>query len=292
MYYKNPSYKVFYYFNLAVLIGVSILCILPMIHIFAVSLSGKSAAESNLVTFLPIDFNLDSYARTFENDNFTNAIWTSVMRAIAGTLLSMGVTIMAAFSLSRSSVEFKARVFYVWFFLVIMIFDAGLVPNYLLIQQLGLINSFWVLILPGLVNVWNMILMMNFFRVLPKELDEAAIMDGASTFRILFSVYLPISMPAIATISLFTMVGHWNSWFDGMLYLRSQDQWPLATLLQTIVVVQDFSKTGITPEDMAMLSNRSVKSAQIFIAMLPILLVYPFLQRFFVKGIVLGAVKE
>ena len=292
MYYKNPSYKVFYYFNLALLIGVSILCILPMIHIFAVSLSGKSAAESNLVTFFPIDFNLESYARTFENDNFTNAIWISVMRAIAGTVLSMAVTVTAAFSLSRSSVEFKARVFYVWFFLVIMIFDAGLVPNYLLIQQLGLVNSFWVLILPGLVNVWNMILMMNFFRVLPKELDEAAIVDGASTFRILFSVYLPISLPAIATISLFTMVGHWNSWFDGMLYLRSQDQWPLATLLQTIVVVQDFSKTGITPEDMAMLSNRSVKSAQIFIAMLPILAVYPFLQRFFVKGIVLGAVKE
>ncbi|GBF76411.1 hypothetical protein PA598K_04880 [Paenibacillus sp. 598K] len=292
MYYKNPSYKVFYYFNLAVLIAVSILCILPMIHIFAVSLSGKSAAESNLVTFLPIDFNFDSYARTFENDNFTSAIGTSVMRAIIGTVLSMTVTIMAAFSLSRSSFEFKARVFYVWFFLVIMIFDAGLVPNYLLIQQLGLINSFWVLILPGLVNVWNMILMMNFFRALPKELDEAAIVDGASTFRILFSVYLPISMPAIATISLFTMVGHWNSWFDGMLYLRSQEQWPLATLLQTIVVVQDFSKTGITPEDLALLSNRSVKSAQIFIAMLPILLVYPFLQRFFVKGIVLGAVKE
>ncbi|WP_020617687.1 carbohydrate ABC transporter permease [Paenibacillus daejeonensis] len=292
MYHKNPSYKVFYYFNLALLIVVSILCILPMIHIFAVSLSGKSAAESNLVTFFPIDFNLESYARTFENDNFTNAIWISVMRAIIGTVLSMAVTVMAAFSLSRSSVEFKARVFYVWFFLVIMIFDAGLVPNYLLIQQLGLVNSFWVLILPGLVNVWNMILMMNFFRVLPKELDEAAIVDGASTFRILFSVYLPISLPAIATISLFTMVGHWNSWFDGMLYLRSQDQWPLATLLQTIVVVQDFSKTGITPEDMAMLSNRSVKSAQIFIAMLPILAVYPFLQRFFVKGIVLGAVKE
>jgi putative aldouronate transport system permease protein len=139
---------------------------------------------------------------------------------------------------------------------------------------------------------WNMILMMNFFRNLPKELDEAAIVDGASTFRILFSIYLPISLPALATISLFTMVGHWNSWFDGMLYLRSKEQWPLATLLQTIVVVQDFSKTGINPEDLELLSNRGVKSAQIFIAMLPILAVYPFLQRYFVKGIVLGAVKE
>lgn len=292
MYYKNKSYRTFYYFNIALLIIVSILCIMPMLHILAVSFSGKSAAESNLVTFFPIDFNMESYARTFENPNFLNAIQTSVFRAIIGTLLGMAVTIMAAFSLSRSRVDFKARTFYIWFFLFIMIFDAGLVPNYLLIEKVGLINSFWALILPGLVNVWNMILMMNFFRALPKELDEAAIVDGASTFRILFSVYLPVSLPAIATISLFTMVGHWNSWFDGMLYMRSQEQWPLATLLQTIVVVQDFSKTGITPEDLELLSNRSVKAAQIFIAMLPILVVYPFLQRFFVKGIVLGAVKE
>ncbi|WP_214630525.1 carbohydrate ABC transporter permease [Paenibacillus agaridevorans] len=292
MYYKDPSYRVFYYINLALLIGISILCILPMIHIFAVSLSGKSAAEANLVTFFPIDFNFESYTKTFENDNFGNAIVTSIWRAITGTVLGMIVTIMAAFSLSRSSAEFRVRALYVWFFLFIMIFDAGLVPNYLLVQKVGLVNSFWVLILPGLVSVWNMILMMNFFRALPKELDEAAIVDGATSFRILFSVYLPISLPAIATISLFTMVGHWNSWFDGMLYMRTQEQWPLATLLQTIVVVQDFSKTGITPEDLEMMSNRSVKAAQIFIAMLPILAVYPLLQRFFVKGIVLGAVKE
>ncbi len=292
MYHKNPSYRTFYYFNLAALIAVSVLCILPMLHIFAVSLSGKSAAEANLVLFLPIDFNLESYAKTFENPNFASAIGTSALRAVIGTMLGMLVTITAAFSLSRSPAEFRMRIVYVWFFLFIMIFDAGLVPNYLLIEKVGLVNSFWVLIIPGLVNVWNMILMMNFFRALPKELDEAAIVDGATSFRILFSVYLPISLPAIATISLFTMVGHWNSWFDGMLYMRSKEQWPLATLLQSIVVVQDFSKTGITPEDLELLSNRSVKAAQIFIAMLPILAVYPFLQRFFVKGIVLGAVKE
>ncbi|MGG6311468.1 carbohydrate ABC transporter permease [Paenibacillus macerans] len=214
------------------------------------------------------------------------------MRSAIGTVMGMAVTMLAAFSLSRNNIEFRARSFYVWFFLIIMIFDAGLVPHYMLNQKLGLVNSFWVLILPHLINVWNMILMMNFFRAIPKDLDEAAIVDGASHFKIFASIYLPISLPAIATLSLFTLVGHWNSWFDGMLYLRSAEQWPLATLLQTIVVVQDFSKTGINPENLEMLSNRSVKSAQIFIAMLPILAVYPFLQRYFVKGIVLGAVKE
>lgn len=292
MYYKNPSYKVFYAINVTLLILVSILCILPMVHIFAVSLSGKTAAESNLVTLFPIDFNIDSYVKTFQNDNFMHAIQISVLRSVIGTAMAMMVTVLAAFPLSRSSIEFKPRNFYVWYFLIIMIFDAGLIPHYLLIQKVGLIGSFWVYIVPHLLSVWNVILMMNFFRGIPKELDEAATMDGATSFRIFLSVYLPISLPALATLSLFTLVGHWNNWFDGMLYMRSPDQWPLATLLQTIVVARDLSKTGIDFEDLELLSNRSVKAAQIFIAMVPILVVYPFLQRFFVKGIVIGAVKE
>ncbi|MGG1514399.1 carbohydrate ABC transporter permease [Paenibacillus oryzisoli] len=292
MYYKNPSYKVFYAINVTLLLLVSILCILPMVHIFAVSLSGKSAAEGNLVTFFPIDFNLESYVKTFENDNFINALRISLMRSVVGTALGMIVTVLAAFPLSRSSIDFKPRTFYVWFFLIIMIFDAGLIPHYLLIQKIGLVGSFWVYIFPHLLSVWNIILMMNFFRALPKELDEAAIMDGATSFKILTSVYLPISMPAIATLSLFSLVGQWNNWFDGILYMRSPEQWPLATLLQTIIVAQDLSKTGIDFEDLELLSNRGVKAAQIFIAMLPILAVYPLLQRYFVKGIVLGAVKE
>ncbi|GAB6928173.1 carbohydrate ABC transporter permease [Paenibacillus sp. JCM 10914] len=292
MYHKNPSYKIFYGFNVAFLILISILCVLPLVHIFAVSLSGKAAADANLVAFWPINFTLDSYAETFNNLNFLSSLNTSVLRSIVGTLLGMIVTVLASFSLSRSTVEFRGRTFYVWFFLIIMVFDAGLVPTYIMIQNLNLINSFWVFILPNLVNVWNMILLMNFFRALPKDLDEAAIMDGATSFKILTRIYLPISLPAIATLSLFTLVFHWNSWFDGMLFMIDNSKWPMATLLQTIVVVQDFSKTGINPEDLELLSNRSVKSAQIFIAMLPILAVYPFLQRFFVKGIVLGAVKE
>jgi putative aldouronate transport system permease protein len=292
VYYKNPKYKVFYYFNAALLILVSILCILPMLHIFAVSLSGKTAAESNLVSLIPIDFNLDSYVKTFENNNFINALRISVIRSLVGTVIAMIVTVLASFPLSRNGIEFRMRNFYVWFFVIIMIFDAGLIPHYLMIQRVHLVGSFWVYIFPHMLNVWNIILMMNFFRAIPKELDEAAIMDGAGSFRILRSVYLPISLPSLATLSLFSLVGQWNNWFDGVLYMRSPDQWPLATLLQTIVVERDLSKTGIDFEDLELLSNRSVKAAQIFIAMLPILAVYPFLQKYFVKGIVMGAVKE
>lgn len=173
-----------------------------------------------------------------------------------------------------------------------MLFSGGLIPSYILIQKLGLINTLWALILPGAVAVWNLILMMNFFRNVPKELEEAAFIDGANHITTLFRIYLPVSMPAIATISLFTMVGQWNSWFDGLIYMNDAAKYPLATLMQTIIVQQDFSNMNVDATQLQNMSQRTVNAAQIFIGALPILLVYPFLQRFFVKGIVLGAVKE
>lgn len=223
MYHKNPTYRIFYLFNIAFLV----VCVLPLLHIFAVSLSGKSAADSNLVGLIPVDFSLDGYLRTFENSNFLSALRISVLRSTVGTILAMCVTVLAAFPLSRNSREFRGRSFYVWFFLIIMIFDAGLVPHYILMEKINLINSFWIFILPGLVNVWNIILMMNFFRALPRDLDEAAIMDGATSFQIMSRIYLPVSLPAIATLSLFTLVGHWNAWFDGMLYMTRPTAGPL-----------------------------------------------------------------
>jgi putative aldouronate transport system permease protein len=173
-----------------------------------------------------------------------------------------------------------------------MLFNGGLVPWYIMIQKLSLMNTIWALILPSALNVWNIILMMNFFRGVPRDLEEAALIDGANHFTTLLRIYLPVSLPAIATISLFTMVYHWNSWFDGLVLINDYRKYPLATFLQTIIVQRDFSKVSIDPSELVNISERTVKAAQIFIAALPILLVYPFLQRFFVKGMVLGAVKE
>src|SRR5690606_21466059 len=160
-----------------------------------------------------------------------------------------------------------------------MLFSGGLVPSYIVVTKVGLINSIWALILPMAVNAFNLILLLNFFRTaVPKSLEEAAYMDGAGHFRILFSVYLPIAVPAIATVSLFTMVMHWNSWFDGMIYMTDSKKYPLSTFLQTIIVQQDFSKMSVDAETLRNLSQRTVKSAQIFIGALPMLIVYPFLQ--------------
>jgi len=292
MYYKSRGYRAFSLANHLVLLALSLLCIVPLIHILAVSLSGRSAAMANLVGLWPVDFTIDAYLKTIDNSNFTTSLWIAVKRTSIATALSMLIVVLTAYPLSKDDASFRGRTAIVWFFVFTMLFNGGLIPNYILVQRLGLINSLWALILPGLLAVWNVVLLLNFFRNVPRELEEAALIDGANHLTTLFRIYLPVSLPAIATLSLFTMVGHWNSWFDGLIYMTDMTRYPLATFLQSIIVEQDFTRVKINPEDLENLSQRTVKSAQIFIGALPVLLVYPFLQRFFVKGIVLGAVKE
>lgn len=292
MYYKTNGYKVFSFFNYILLIIICLTCVLPLIHILAVSFSASAPANSNLVGLWPIGFNFDAYSKTLNNANFHNALIVGLERTVLGTLIGMVLITLAAYSLSKDGKNFKSRPIYMWFFLFTMLFSGGIVPSYMLIRELNLMNTIWALILPLAINVFNMVLMMNFFRAVPKELEEAAHIDGAGHFRTLISIYFPVSMPSIATISLFTMVMHWNSWFDGLLYISDYRKYPLSTFLQTIIVQQDFNKINPDINELKNISQRTVKSAQIFIGTLPILLVYPFLQRYFVKGIILGAVKE
>ena len=289
MYHKTFGYRVFSSFNHFFLILLSMLCILPLIHLLAVSFSGPAPANAGLVTFWPKDFTWEAYRKTFENPNFLNSMWVSVQRTVLGTTLSMAVTTCAAYALSKEKI-FRGRNVYMWYFIFTMLFSGGIIPTYILITKLGLTNTLWALILPGLVGVYNIILMLNFFRGIPRELEEAAVIDGANHFQTFLKIYLPISLPSIATITLFIIVGHWNSYFDGLIYMREVEKLPLATLLQTIVVQTDFS--NMDPETIKNLSQRTVKSAQIFISLIPILAIYPFLQKYFVHGIVLGAVKE
>ncbi|WFA86945.1 carbohydrate ABC transporter permease [Paenibacillus amylolyticus] len=292
MYYKTKGYRIFSIANYTFLGILSILCILPIIHILAVSFSSMAPASSNLVTFWPIGFTTDAYVKTFGNSNFINSLIVSLKRTVIATIIGMIIMLLTAFPLSKEDISFKGRSLYTWFFVFTILFSGGLIPSYILIQKLGLMNTIWALILPGALSVWNVILMMNFFRGLPKELEEAAYLDGAGHIKTLILVYVPLSLPAIATLSLFTMVYQWNSWFDGMIYMSDIKNYPLASLLQTIIVQQDLSKINVDPSMLENISQRTVRAAQIFIGALPILMVYPFLQRFFVKGIVIGAVKE
>jgi putative aldouronate transport system permease protein len=291
MYHKSPSYRVFNVINISFLILIAIMCIVPMIHVLAVSFSNKAAADANLVSLWPVGFSLEAYKKTMNNPIFLNSLWISLLRTVIGTGITLLITFLAAYPLSKENSEFKGRTVYSWIFVFSMIFNGGLVPFYMVIQKIGLMDSFWVLVLPGAVNTFLVILMLNFFRGIPKELEEAALIDGANHFRTLFSIFLPISMPSIATIALFSMVFHWNSWFDGLLYMNNAKDYPLATFMQTVIIKRDMSTMAMNPQEVATISQTTVRAAQIFIGSAPILIVYPFLQRFFVKGMTLGSVK-
>ncbi|MFB5662375.1 carbohydrate ABC transporter permease [Alteribacillus sp. HJP-4] len=291
--YQTKSYKTFKVFNYIFLGLAALVCILPMIHLLAVSLSGSAAASAGAVSLLPVNFTTEAYMETLGNRNFLDALRNGILRVVLGTAVSMGLLLCAAYAISKNEQEFRGRNFYTWFFVFTMLFNGGLVPTYIVVTSLGLSNSIWALVLPVAINAFNLVLLMNFFRTsVPKSLDEAATIDGANHFNIFMRIYLPVSLPAIATISLFTMVFHWNSWFDGLIYMNDASRYPLSTFLQTIIVQQDYSSMDMDAATVRNLNQRTVESAQIFIAALPMLIVYPFLQKYFVKGIVLGSEKE
>lgn len=277
--------------NYALLTLLAIICLLPLIHVLAVSLSNRAASSGGFVTVWPIGFTLANYKRVFEAGTVYRAGIISIQRTVLGTTLNLALTVLTAYPLSKSPAAFRGRTAFMFFFLFAMLFGGGLIPWFLVIRSLGLLNTIWALVLPGAVPIWNVILMMNFFRDVPKELEEAAVIDGADHFRILWRIYLPISVPALATMTLFSAVTHWNSWFDGMILMTKNTLYPLQTFLRTVVVELDMTVLSLDPTVLYELSDRSARAATIFVSTVPILIVYPFLQRYFISGIRLGAVK-
>jgi len=278
--------------NHIVLALLGLLCLLPLVHVLAVSLSGRAAAAGGLVTFWPVDFNTVNYAQILQDAQFERSFLISVIRVLAGTSISLIVVVLTAYPLSLDSPGFRGQRPVKWLFLFAMLFSGGLIPWYLVIKTLGMLNTLWALILPNAVQVFYIIVMMNFFRSLPREVAEAATVDGASHWRILFEIYVPLSVPGLATLGLFISVGHWNSWFDGLI-LMEQNNFPLQSYLQTLLVSgSDTSASAINnPLLTEFMSAQAMHAAMIFVATVPILLVYPFLQRYFVTGLTLGSLK-
>ena len=294
---ESVSRKVFIAVNTVFLTLITVLCITPLVHLLAVSFSDNKYAAAGVVGLWPLGFTFEAYSFLSEKSSFMNSVYISAQRVLLGASINMVLTVLTAYPLSRENSQFRARTAYVWFFAITMFFGGGLVPTYLVVNMTGIGNTIWALILPGALNVFHVVMMLNFFRGIPKSLEEAAQLDGASHIRILFMVYLPLSLPSLATILLFTTVGHWNSWFDGFLYLNSPRKYPLQTYLSTLIMNPALlSNTAfLTPEEierLASISSKSLRVAQIFLGALPIMCVYPFLQRYFIKGIVLGSVKE
>jgi len=292
MFYKESiGRRIFIAFNYIFLILAALICIFPIIHILAMSFSSEMPVNAGLVKVWPVGFTLDAYKYALAEPKFYRAFFVSVERTTLGIVINMLLTVLAAYPLSKSKRHFSARSIYIWFFVFTMLFSGGLIPTYLVVKNTGLIDSIWSLILPTAVPVFNIILLQNFFKELPEEISESAYIDGAGDWTVLFKIFIPISKPAIATLVLFVSVMHWNAWFDGMLYMNRPLHYPLQTYLQSIIVQTDIKFVQDISDLTNNVSQSSSRAAQIFIAMLPILLIYPFLQKYFTKGIVLGSVK-
>ncbi|MGI5906919.1 MAG: carbohydrate ABC transporter permease [Candidatus Pararuminococcus gallinarum] len=279
-------------------------CLIPFIHVLALSFSHKVPSMEHAVTLLPLNYDeemhltsigidLSSYSFLLERDEFKTAFFISVARVALAMVISLSVITLAAYPLSKSKKVFTGRSIYAWFIMVTMFIGGGLVPLYITIQKMGMMNTIWALVIPGCASPFMIMLMLNFFRGIPKALEEAAELDGAGHLRIFLSVYLPLSLPSLATVTLFIIVGNWNAWFDGMIYMSSPRNYPLQTYLQTMIASSSMQMMSrARAELLRHISDRTVKAAQIFIAAVPMLILYPFLQRFFMSGITLGSVKE
>ncbi|MFM9279436.1 carbohydrate ABC transporter permease [Paenibacillus jiagnxiensis] len=290
---KTLRSKLFDTLLLIVLLLIAFVCILPLWYTLAVSLSEKSAAAAGQVWLWPVGFNFNSYRQIIGDSSFFNSFWISIQRVVLGALITFVVTTLMAYPLSRSTREFRLRNVFMWILVFTLLFNGGLIPWYMTVKALGLYDTIWALVLGGGVPVFNVILIVNFFRNLPKELDEAALVDGAGPWRMLIMMYIPLAVPVLATVTLFTIVYHWNEFFHGLVLTSGQDHYPLQTLIQQFVVVIDSANmTEDQYKRLNELSNQTLNAAKIFIAMLPVLVVYPFLQRFFIHGITLGSVKE
>jgi putative aldouronate transport system permease protein len=291
----NSGSLAFDIINYTVMICVAVVCLLPIINVLAVSFSSSTMAAAGLVKLWPVDFTLYSYQYALSKPQFVSSFLISVERVALGLVINMTFTVLAAYPLSKTNKELTGRNIFVWFFFFTMIFSGGLIPWYMVVKQTGLMNTIWAVILPGAVPVFNVIILLNFFRQLPKELSESAVVDGAGHWTILLKIYLPLSVPSLATLALFVAVGHWNSWFDGLILMTNPKNYPLQTYLQTLIVSTNVeSLTHASQQELRMLSqisDRTLKDAQIFISALPMLLIYPFLQKYFMKGLVLGSVK-
>lgn len=270
----------------------------PFWNAAVISFNTGSDTALGGITFWPRDFTLENYAIVFNDERLLNGFYISVMRTIVGTVTSIIVTAVFAYGMTKK--ELIGRKYYMIICIITMYFSGGLIPSFLLIRSLGLMDSFWVFIIPGLVSVWNMIIFKTFFQGLPGGLEESAKIDGCGNWGTFFRIVLPLSGPVIATLSLFTAVNHWNDWFLPSIYINNENLMPIQTMLKQILntnIVSDQignldSAAQGQLQKMQTVSSKSLSMATMMIATLPIIMVYPFVQKYFVKGVLVGSLKE
>ncbi|APB71162.1 carbohydrate ABC transporter permease [Paenibacillus polymyxa] len=280
----------------AIVILLALICLLPLWNIVAISFSSSEAVSANAVGLVPVNFTTAAYTKIIDDAQFWRSFGISVLRVVLTLILNMILIILMAYPLSKSKREFRGRNIYMNVMIFAMLFSGGMIPSYLLIKNLDMLNTIWSLVLPGAVPIFSVILVMNFFSAVPKALEEAAFIDGANPLQVLFKVYVPVSIPALATVALFSIVGTWNDFFSGLIYMTQVSNYPLMTYIQSLNVnIAELLQSGTNSAQLSNLteiSNKNLNAAKIVVAVIPLLLIYPLLQKYFVTGIVVGSVKE
>lgn len=290
--------KIFLTLNYIYVTIAFLLVAYPLVYMISASISNPKEVASGAMWLFPKDITFEGYERVLQDQRIWSGYANTILYTVVGTAVNLVFTIPAAYALSRR--DLVGRGFFMGVFMFTMFFGGGLVPSYLLIKELGMINSMWALILPSAASVWNIIVSRTFFQgTIPSELQEAAQIDGCSNFKLFFKIVLPLSMPIIAVMALFYGVGHWNSYFSAMIYLNDSAKYPLQLVLRQILVLQEMSAQGSGMMDgssASALNNKAevaalVRYAVIIVSTLPVIIIYPFLQRYFVQGVMIGSVK-
>ncbi|XID91259.1 carbohydrate ABC transporter permease [Paenibacillaceae bacterium WGS1546] len=286
---RTASGRIFSIFNYALLAAIALISFLPFLHVIAGSFTTNAELAANKFVLIPKVWSAEAYRFIFSTNTIFRAMAVSVMVTLIGTLFSMLISSMMAYGLSRKDLDGRKPIMFAVVFT--MLFNGGLIPTFLVVKELGLIDTYAALILPIAISAFNLIILKNFFQNLPEGLEESAKIDGCSDFGIYFRIVLPLSMPVLATISLFYAVTYWNTYLNAILYLDSSDKWPIQVLLRQIVVLASGIEYSSTLDAAVPPPDQTVKMAVIVVATLPILLVYPFLQKHFAKGALLGSIK-
>ncbi|RAU97313.1 carbohydrate ABC transporter permease [Paenibacillus sp. YN15] len=285
--------KIFYAANYAVLTLLGLTCLFPLLNTIALSLSDIHEIQSGRVTFYPIGWNIDAFRSLIEGTRIIEAFRNSVIITVVGVTLSMAATIITSYPVSRRI--FIGRKFFTLLIVFTMLFSGGLIPTYLVVKSLGLVNSYYALWIPGLISAYNLLVMRTFFENIPDDIDDAARMDGCSELGYLIRIVLPLSLPVIATLTLFYGVGNWNMFLNILIYINETNKYNLTVLVQNMIrsqsLLQELVNSGATGDTQVEVVPESIKAAGVLVVVLPMLAVYPFIQKFFVKGVMLGSVK-
>lgn len=288
----STGYKVFHVFNVLILAAICWVCLYPFLNTLATSLSSNNYVLRGEVGIFPKGINFEAYLRIIRDSDFYIGYKNTIIYTVVGTLLSLAMTTAAAYPLSRKGLVGKKYI--LLFFVFTMYFGGGMIPSFLLIKNLHMMNTIWAVVVPGSLSVYNMLIMRTFFAGIPESLSEAAKIDGIGDFGLLMRIILPLSKPIMATMTLFYAVGYWNDWFTALIYMNDSKKHPVTLYLRSIVMglTKQAMSGNISSTDVADVANKTVQGATVMLVTIPILCIYPFVQKYFVTGVMLGSIKE